>query len=145
MLNGIGYKKYTKHIIPKSLQSTKMDAYHYTWMKEVYFFYLILIDLLLIYSIKLPLSFDFDLNIKLPLVCWLSWWLGLFVPNLVCNMRRMGKKLNKDGFVIVPINCHCIVGVVFHFRKVGEKIMRKKIGNFYWKNLEGKILNRIIA
>jgi hypothetical protein len=28
---------------------------------------------------------------------------------------------------------------------VGEKIMRKKIGNFYWKNLEGKILNRIIA
>jgi hypothetical protein len=60
-------------------------------------------------------------------------------------MRGMGKKLNKDGFAILPINCHCIVGVVFHFRKVGEKIMRKKIGNFYLKNLERKILNCIIA
>jgi len=69
MLNGIGCKKYTKHIILKSLQSTKMDAYHYTWTKEVYFFGLMLIDLLLDYSIKLPLSFDFDLNIELPLVC----------------------------------------------------------------------------
>ncbi len=37
MLNGIGCKKYTKHIIPKSLQSTKMDAYHNTWTKEAYF------------------------------------------------------------------------------------------------------------
>jgi hypothetical protein len=69
MLNGIGCKKYTKHIIPESLQSTKMDAYHYTWTKEVYIFGLMLIDLLLDSSIKFPLSFDFDLNIKLPLVC----------------------------------------------------------------------------
>jgi len=37
MLDGIGCKKYTKHIIPKSLQNTKMDAYHYTWTKEAYF------------------------------------------------------------------------------------------------------------
>jgi hypothetical protein len=46
-------------------------------------------------------------------------------------MRGMGKKLNKDGFVIVPICCHCIGGVVFLFRKVEEKIMRKLVGNFY--------------
>jgi len=46
-------------------------------------------------------------------------------------MRGMGKKLNKDGFVIVPICCHYIVGVVFLFRKVGEKIMKKVVGNFY--------------
>jgi hypothetical protein len=46
-------------------------------------------------------------------------------------MRGMGKNLNKDGFVIVPICCHCIVGVVFLFRKVGGKIMRKVVGNFY--------------
>jgi len=37
----------------------------------------------------------------------------------------MGKKLNKDGFLIVAI---CIVGVVVLFRKVGEKIMRKLWG-----------------
>jgi len=69
MLNGIGCKKYTKHIIPKSLQGIKMDAYHFTWIEEVFLFGLMLIDLLLDYNIKLPLSFDFDLNIKLPLVC----------------------------------------------------------------------------
>jgi len=46
-------------------------------------------------------------------------------------MRGMGKKLNKDGFLIVPICCDCIVGVIFLFRKVGGKIMRKVVGNFY--------------
>jgi hypothetical protein len=46
-------------------------------------------------------------------------------------MRGMGKNSNKDGFVIVAIYCHCIVGVVFLFRKVGEKIMKKLVGNFY--------------
>jgi hypothetical protein len=55
MLNGIGHKKYAKHMIPKSLQSAKMDAYHYTWTQEVYFFDLMLIDLLLDSSIKLSL------------------------------------------------------------------------------------------
>jgi hypothetical protein len=45
-------------------------------------------------------------------------------------MRGMGKRLNKDGFIIVAICCHCIVGVVFVFRKIGEKIMRKVAGNF---------------
>jgi hypothetical protein len=35
----------------------------------------------------------------------------------------MGKKLNKDGIMIVAIFCHCIVGVVFLFRKVGGEIM----------------------
>jgi len=46
-------------------------------------------------------------------------------------MRGMGKKLNKDGLVIVPICYHCIVGVVLLFRKVGGKIMKKMVGNFY--------------
>jgi hypothetical protein len=48
-------------------------------------------------------------------------------------MRGMGKKITMDGFTIVAICCHCIVGVVFLFRKIGEKIMRKVAGNFYWK------------
>jgi hypothetical protein len=50
-------------------------------------------------------------------------------------MRGMGKKLNKDGFVIVAICCHCIVGVVFLLRKVGEKIMRKLWGTSIEKKL----------
>ncbi len=57
----------------------------------------------------------------------------------------MCKQLNKDGFVIVPICCHCIVGVAFLFRKVGGKIMRKRWGTSIEKNLEEKILNRILA
>jgi len=46
-------------------------------------------------------------------------------------MRGMGKKLNKDRIIIFAICSHCIVGVVFLFTKVGEKIMRKVVGNFY--------------
>jgi hypothetical protein len=46
-------------------------------------------------------------------------------------MRGMGKKINKDGIIIVAICCHCIVGVVFLFTKLGEKIIRKVVGNFY--------------
>jgi len=46
-------------------------------------------------------------------------------------MRGMGKKINKDGIIIVAICSQCIVGVVFLFTKVGEKFMRKVVGNFY--------------
>jgi len=91
-----------------------------------------LIDLLLDYNIKLPLYLILIYTSSYP------WYADLvgdldYLQQIQFAMRGMGKKINKDGIIIVAICCHCIVGVVFLFTKLGEKIIRKVVGNFYWK------------
>jgi hypothetical protein len=89
-----------------------------------------LIDLLLDYNIKLPLYLILIYTSSYP------WYADLvgdldYLQQIQFAMRGMGKKLNKDGIIIVAICSHCIVGVVFLFTKLGEKIIRKVVGNFY--------------
>jgi hypothetical protein len=53
-------------------------------------------------------------------------------------MKGLGTKINKNRFVIVPICCHCIVGVVLLFQKWGENHDKTGGELLLKKTLKGK-------